>query len=126
MKAASLLRYMWVSFFMCALFFVATGVAYANASNNGANGKADTSKQELVVKQEEPPKKKTEVVSVSQPGTAVGKAEPKPAEVKKEGATSGYFSFSFLYYVFYKINFAETTNNAFRNSLDALISRILD
>lgn len=126
MKSASLLRHLWICCLICILFLAATGVAYANATNNAANGKADSSKQELVMKQEDSPNNKIEVASVSTQSATATKAEPKPAEVKKEGATTGFFSFSFLYYLFYKTKFAETTNNAFRNSLNTLISRLLD
>ena len=127
MKAPSLLRHIWISCIICTLFLAATGVAYANASNNGANGKADSSKQELVVKQEDTtPNNKIEAAAMPTQSAAATKTEPKPAEVKKEGATTGFFSFSFLYYLFYKTNFAETTNNAFRNSCNKLISCLID
>lgn len=123
MKAASLLRHIWVGGFFCFLFLAATGVAYANASNTGTSGKTEsTAKQELVVKQTEPSKEHSEVVSVPKRG----KGEPKPAEVKKEGVTQDYFSFSFLYYLFYKTDFAESTNNVLRNSLNAFISRLIN
>ena len=126
MKAASLLRHIWVGCFICGLFLAATGVAYAGANTNGTNGKADNgTKQELSLKQEDPGKKKVEAVSVSNQGTAA-KAEAKPAEVKKEEANTGMFSFNFLYYLFYKTNFAESTNNALRASWNAFIDRLLD
>jgi hypothetical protein len=122
MKAASLLRHLWVGGFFCFLFLAATGVAYANASNTSTLGKSEsTAKQEHVVKQAEPSGKHAETVSVPKQG----KAEPKSAEVKKEGVTQDYFSFSFLYYLFYKTNFAESTNNVLRSSLNAFISRLI-
>jgi hypothetical protein len=128
MKAASLLRYIWVGCFICCLFLVATGVAYAGACNNGINGKATTvAKAEVEVQQVEPPVKKKADASVVSKDVMVDKQENKHPEVKKETATAGnYFSFSFLYYLFYKTNFAETTNSALRSSLKTLVSNLLD
>ncbi|WP_224995511.1 hypothetical protein [Cesiribacter sp. SM1] len=128
MKAASLLRYIWVGCFICCLFLAATGVAYAGACNNGTNGKAATvAKAEVEVQQVAPPvKKKTEAAVVSK-DVMVDKQESKQTEVKKEAATAGnYFSFSFLYYLFYKTNFAETTNSALRSSFKTIVCNLLD
>ena len=127
MKAASLLRHIWIGCFICFLYLAATGIAYAGATNNGTNGKGATvTKQEIQVQQTEPSVKKNSNApdGVAKDGIE-SKSDGKPAEVKKEGSTT-YFSFSFLYYLFYKTNFAETTNGALRNSWNAFISRLID
>lgn len=122
-SASSFLRHIWVGGIFCFLFLAGTGVAYANAANNGTSGKADgAAKQELVINQVDPPKKKADTASAAKET----KPEVKQAEVKKEGAQSGYFSFSFLYYLFYKTNFTESTNEALRNSINSLVSRLID
>ncbi|AHM60793.1 hypothetical protein D770_12695 [Flammeovirgaceae bacterium 311] len=129
MKASSLFRYIWVSSFICCLFLAATGVAYAGACNNGIKGKTVTvAKTELEVQQVAPVvKKKTEASATVSNNGLVDKQESKQTEVKKENATaSNYVSFSFLYYLFYKTNFAETTNSALRSSISNFINCLLD
>ena len=122
MKAASILRHIWVGGLFCLLFLAATSVAYANALNNGTTATVErTAEQELLVEQTEPPKKKGDISAAKD-----SKVSTKQAEVKKESPTSGFFSFSFLYYLFYKMNVAESTNNALRSSLNSLISRLID
>lgn len=123
MKAASILRYIWVGGLFCLLFLAATSVAYANALNNGTTATVErTAKQELLMEQAEPPKKKKEGISAAKDS----EVSAKQPEVKKESPTSGFFSFNFLYYLFYKMNVAESTNDALRSSLKSLISRLVN
>lgn len=129
MKASSLLKHIWIGCFICGLFLAATGIAFAGATNTGNNGKTDVcTQQEKAVKQHEQVSTQVAVITVPdhEKDNVKDKTAPKQAEIKKEEAGSGMFSFSFIYYLFYKTNFAESTNNAFKSSLKAFISRIID
>lgn len=129
MKASSLLKHIWIGCFICGLFLAATGVAYAGATNTGNNGKTEScTQQEKAIKQQEQMTEQLAAFTVpnQEKNKENNKPAPKQAEVKKEEAGNGMFSFSFIYYLFYKTNFAESTNNAFKSSLKAFISRIID
>ncbi len=126
MKASSLLKHIWVGSFICALFLTATGVAYAGANNTGTNGKTEVcTQQELAVKQNEQAKKKIAAVAVPKQNEVAKPAPKQTTEVKKEDAPAGFFSFSFIYYLFYKTNFAESTNHAFKTTLKAFVDKLI-
>ena len=127
MKASSLLRHIWVGCFICGLFLFTTGVAYATGGPGGDAVKEEApAKKELVVKQEDPAKRKAEVATAVTPkDPAAAKPESKNPEVKKQEASAGFVSFNFLYYLFYKTNFAEATNNALRSSWNAFIGKLI-
>ncbi|WP_161622708.1 hypothetical protein [Cesiribacter andamanensis] len=130
MKAPSLLRQFWAACFVCGILMAATGISYASGCTNGTNGKAEAVQQKEIQLQQEDsaPKKKTEATAVPLPApqreNPAQKVDTKTPEVKKEGGSTT--SFSFLFYLFYKGNFAETTNNAIRSSLSTFIQRILE
>jgi hypothetical protein len=131
MKAASLLRQFWAACFVCGILVAASGIAFANASNNGTKGTADcTIKKEVEFQQQDPVVKKKEqpeavAMPLPQQENPAQKVDNKTPEVKKENV-SAPTSFSFLFYLFYKGNIAETTNNAIKVSLSNLVNRLLD
>lgn len=127
MKAASLLRQFFAACFICGMLIAGSSMAYASVANNGAKGKAEVcAKQELAVQQNDPlTKKKADASSTIGKENPAQKVVDEKPEVKKESSAS-QASFSFLYYLFYKGNFAETTNNAIRSSLSNAIRCLLD
>lgn len=129
MKADSLFRHIWVGILFCSMMTFAA-VAFADEpANGGTKGKTDASAKEVLITppQQEPAsvKKKTDPSAITKDPVAPAKAEEK-TEVKKDNTNNGHFSFSFLYYLFYKGNFAENTNKAILTSWNTLLYRLLN
>lgn len=131
MKAASLLRQFWAACMVCGILVAATGIALASTSNNGTKGTAEcTIKKEAEFQQQDPVAKKKEqpqavAMPLPQKENPAQKVDNKTPEVKKENV-SAPTSFSFLFYLFYKGNIAESTNNAIQVSLSNLINCLID